>query len=280
MRTLWSPSLKGLFVVLLTAGCGIPTMRTAHSLDEGQVRLGMSQFATVTQLQGELLSKEGSYTLDEVTVRSPLDAEWNGVGVGGMLFNGYTVVELRYGLGQDLELGFRGLPLVAGTDLKWTVVDERDGAPVSVALNLEAGLDPYWGVFARYGMLCSSTLPITNGVQLRPVFNLYFGLGGMTWHVDLPEEFNDSKASFTWTAGGFHGPMGLEFPVRFYQSGHAITPYFSWTPWIPLEAGPYRSELRAADCEDCSAGIANLQPGFAGFAMVGVHLEPWFQPER
>lgn len=253
--------------LLLAAGCYAPGLRNAHSLDAGDVEVSFSASAPMAGATTTVLAGSGDYFTEAPLLDEP-DL-------------GDVVPEFHIGLGGGLELGTRGIPVLGGTEIKWSMLDERrHETPLSLAVAAEVSLDPYQerAFGGRVGLLTSSTWLLSADVGLRPAIGAWYGTGGHALHFDLPYEAGDHdggdpELELTYTGHGLSLPVGLELPIR--AGNFAITPFVAYTAWFPMEAA-----LVEANCTSCTVTTRDLDVAWTGFAWAGVRWAPWFSPLR
>ncbi|MCK6501805.1 hypothetical protein L6R53_00120 [Myxococcota bacterium] len=255
-----------LFLAWLAAGCAAPTMMAAHSLPAGEVQVGVGGYGRYSQVDAALVGADGQVYGAEPTLSPPSDPT-------------HANIELRAGLGHGLELGTRGLPALSATDLKWSFLDERrHRSPLSLALDLEVGLDRYLAVRPRLGLLASSTLPLSDKVALVPAAGAWAGTGGFGYRVRLDPALQVGSSPATLllstTSAGVATPVGLALPVRAYEQV-ALAPWVAWVGWWAFDP-----VVRAVDCDQCSAGVQSLEPVHGSFLWVGLRVQPWLDPAR
>lgn len=250
----------------LLTGCAAPTMMAAHSLPAGEVQVGVGTYGRYSEVDAALIGDDGQVYGARPTFAPPSDPS-------------HVNLEARAGLGHGLELGTRGLPVLSATDLKWSFLDERrHDTPLSLALDLEVGLDRYQLVRPRLGLLASSTLPLSGGVALMPAVGAWAGLGGFGYTVRLDPALQVGSSPATLrmatTSAGVATPVGLAVPVRAYQA-LAVAPWVAWVGWWAFDP-----VVQAIDCDQCSAGVRSLDPVHGSFLWVGLRVQPWLEPAR
>ena len=258
--------MTALLPALLLA-CAAPTWMTAHSLDAGEMQAGFAGYGRYSEVDAELVDAEGQVHGAEPTFRPPQDIS-------------HMNLELRVGLGKGLELGTRGVPLLSATDLKWSFLDERrHETPLSVALDLEAGVDTRWTARFRGGLLTSSTLVLGRGLALQPGLGAWLGSGGFGYDVDLDpalvaEGADEARLLLSTRALGLSPTGGLAVPLRITEH-LAIAPWAAWVGWYP-----FAERGRVVECTGCAMGIDALEPAQASLVWGGLRVQPWLEPAR
>jgi hypothetical protein len=197
------PRCGGVMVALLAA-CAPAMLRPAHSL---------------ARLQGA-----GNIAL-MVDPAYDRDAEFAGcLAEGGCdaPANSPIDIEYRIGLGRGFELGLRGLFPPRVLDLKYSLLDERrHGGALSVALHAEAGAAVALEVtpIARGDVLVSGTLPLADGVALRPA-------ASAGWWLQQ-DRLGELGQGFGWTGGLF-------VPFRIPAEG-GVSPYLGASGFLPVD---------------------------------------------
>lgn len=268
------PSLPNLLALLAStlvalvagAGCAAPTMMAAHSLPAGQAQVGVGGYGRYSVVDAVLVGADGETYGAEPTWSPPTDPT-------------HANIEVRAGLGKGWELGTRGLPALSATDVKWSFLDERrHRTPLSLALDLEVGLDRYLLVRPRLGLLASSTLPLSDTVALMPAAGAWAGTGGFGYRVRLDPALQVGSSPATLllatTSAGIATPVGLSLPVR-TQGQVALAPWVAWVGWWAFDP-----EVQALDCDQCNAGVQSLEPVHGSFLWVGLRMQPWLDPAR
>ncbi len=251
--------------------CAPPSLRSAHSLDQGKIAVELAGTYDQTDVQAELYTLEGS-----ASVRSagPMNEHLTGD------------LTVRIGLGIGFELGMSTF----GPHIKYSILDERrhENVPLSLAVTAQGGAR-----YAGTGLLLSRQLDL-GGFALRPVANIWYQTHASTLSWTIPEssvvaepdvvnpgaegtEADDEvsgvlTATFDTTELSF--PVGIEVPIAVSDTWD-IVPFAAYAVSVPLQ-----TNYRGLSCADCLAGLGDLTLQRRSFVWVGLKLQPTLQRPR
>lgn len=280
-----------LSLLALLSACAAPVAypRSARIQQQGVVQVGLHSNVNYTPMEVTVAEPGGA---GEQRLRSHPDGFDSSSPRQLAALPFIAEPHVRMGLGGDFELGgilsaFRG-----GVELRAAVLDERAGAPLSLALSGALMVTPVIGreprtPAARAGLDASAEL---DGVT--PTLGLYLGYG--THH-------HDDLSSGAFDDSGLRGAevrrdeLRLSVPVGLQL--------FAGERWdgVTLGVVPEWTLRSAVDAIDCGAACSNIQPGapqprvtgfrqsHALFITVGVDLgtrsqrrrmDPWEPPSE
>jgi hypothetical protein len=247
------------------SACAPPSLRSAHSLDQGKLAVELAAVYDRTDVQAEL------YTLEDntaVTSAGPVTEHITGD------------VTVRIGLGAGFELGVSPF----APHVKYSILDERrhDGVPLSLALTVQGGVR-----YVGAGLLLSRQLDL-GGIALRPVANVWYQTHASTLSWTLPEasvveepDVVNPGAEGTETDAGVAGiltatvdvtelsvPVGIEVPIAVSDTWDLV-PFAAYAVSVPLQ-----TNYRGLSCADCLAGVGNLAVQRRSFVWVGLKFQP------
>jgi|GEM_PF-4138240 len=256
--------LGGLVLGIVSA-CAPPSLRHAHSLDQGKVAIELAGGINTTAVDAELYGADGDYT---VSSADDLPDQLTGD------------VVVRVGLGYGFELGASP---IAG-HVKYSALDERrhPDAPFSLALTAQGGVR-----YAGGGLLLSRQLG-DGPVKLRPVANVWYQVHQMPLDWVLPAELVEEDIDVvnpgvtgdenegalgtglyaTVTIEEVAIPIGLEVPINVHEDWDLV-PFFAYTVSIPT----YGS-FGNVQCVDCFAGLADMNVAQRSQIWIGLKLLP------
>lgn len=252
----------GLFgAALIGVGCLPPSLRSAHSLDKGDVAFETGLHLDAAPSQASILTVDGDANLE--------------------LQQGAAEIGVVFGLGKGFELGAHGNILLnsgAGSlfglspIFKYSFLDERRmTTPLSMAIGADRGSG---------GILTSSNIQIGGGFAVRPIANVWFGR--RTYSVGTPVDDRFAAPETDESTGGqlmgaelnyigFDIPVGFEFPIRIGDD-RAIVPVVSYTVGIPI-----KHEVVSMTCSNCLFGLESFNPSTPMSLFVGLRFQPWLK---
>jgi len=248
--------------------CAPPSLRSAHSLDQGKVAVELSGAYDRTDVQAEL------YTLEDNTAVAS---------AGPMTEHLTGDVTVRIGLGAGFEMGLSTF----GPHVKYSILDERrhEEMPLSLALTAQGG--------ARYlgaGLLLSRQLDL-GGFALRPVANVWYQTHSSDLSWALPEssivaepdvvnpgaegveteEVVSGILTATVDVTELSVPVGIEVPIAVSEAWD-IVPFAAYAVSVPLQ-----TNYRGLSCANCLAGLGDLTVQRRSFVWVGLKFQPTLQ---
>ncbi|MDD9938703.1 MAG: hypothetical protein OXT09_34145 [Myxococcales bacterium] len=134
-RAVWSCAL--LAALALSIGCSSPVIapRTANVRDAGEVAVRLSGHAHRTEVEARIAAPPDAPADEEQIVRS--DRSRTGVELLGqaILLPATAEAQPAFGIADGLELNGLASMRRLGLELRGQLLDERDGAPLSLALS-------------------------------------------------------------------------------------------------------------------------------------------------
>lgn len=259
--------LRWLACAVGLSACAPPSLRHAHSLEQGGFAVELAGGLDTTSAEAELLGTEGDA---QVPSAESLEEQLTGD------------VVLRVGLGYGFEVGASPF---AG-HVKYAALDERrhPGAPLSIALTAQGGLRYLGG-----GLLLSRQVG-DGPVALRPVLNVWYQSHSVQLDWALPASMlaTDPTVSNPGVASeetpednpldpGLYArlrvqevaiPIGVEVPISVSDEWDLV-PFAAYSVSIPT----YTSYTRL-QCVDCFAGLGGIELTRRSHLWVGVKLQP------
>jgi len=252
-------------ILLLAVGCAPPSLRHAHSLDQGDIAIEVAGALDNTMAEAHLLGTSGDATVESTSI---LTEQLTGDAV------------FRVGLGYGFEVGANTF----GGHVKYSALDERrhEGAPLSVALTGQLGLR-----YAGGGLLVSKQLD-AGAMQVRPVVNVWYQSHYLPVSWAMPEDMTDAEdpienpgvtdddsegelgTGLYATVGmqEVYIPIGVELPIALNDDWDLV-PFAAYALSIPVDS--WSTNIL---CYDCFAGLEDISLARRSHLWVGVKFQP------
>ncbi len=237
-------------------GCAPPSLRAAHSMEQGKFAVEAGASLGLGGVQATALTLTGD---EQIGLKQSVIPD----------------LRVMVGLGYGIELG-------AGTTFaaKYSILDERrHKTPISIAV----GAEYMWLEDVSVGLMTSSHIQMGKSVAFRPIANAYFSNRVFQVRTPLEGDLVDEEG-LTEEEGlkddpqpmlrGFVRYMGIDFPVGFelpisVGDNWALTPTTAFTVSVPLQA-----EVNQFGCVGCAFAVEDFEVGTPLSLWVGLRVQP------
>jgi hypothetical protein len=250
---------------LFSLGCLPPSLRSAHSLDKGDITVEAGFHLDAAPTEATILTLDGD---------------------SGLEFQ-YQALEtaIVFGLGKGFELGARwdifydkpkGDIFGVSPILKYSLLDERRmKTPLSVAVASDR---------RSGGFLFSSNIQASSRVSFRPIANVWFGRRTYSIGTDVEDRYAAPETDLSSPGGpamaatisytGFDIPVGIEVPIRIGDD-HAIVPVFAYSIGIPI-----KNQIESVSCSNCLFALESLDSTTPMSFFMGLRFQPWLRESQ